>query len=528
MESIRLVARNGEAVRQALERGEVLHLDTASEEITDEFLLFAIKSGLLQQWAEGFPDPRNWSEIGCEVILAAEVAARFAGIYSQRKTGYVLRSARVLGALGYSLEVLEEGAGLSGRGTPEDQLYSGDVLRKLLGKAEKQVKVTEEDQAAALPGGAEVKVRSRASRRAIKEPKLDQADAAARSHAVARGLLDWYNQTVGPGLLTYAQTGNGRRIHILDATKIEVELERGTYECSGVVKDEDDGQLKRGYKLGTIRTLLETAGILTQATVGQIQTHDCKLCEPMLKSCTVFRAGDLLLEDRGFLDGEMITWLKCEREVDVIVPLRHGMLSYEEAVKLAQMADQWDPHPTRDGQQIAFVRGVEHVWDECQVPLNACVIRFYNEKKKAIDYIVLVTTDLSLNAKWIVKHYEQRPEIEQDYEQLKSGGWLLTKLSSTRYSQIVFYLLTVALSYSLYQLFANTAAGSRFAGKTRQAIAFEQLKTRRTNVIVYAGGYFEIFETLSFVYLVLNLSPGVQTRLRHWMEEYLPQLTKRE
>ena len=46
MESIRLVARNGEAVRQSLERGEVLHLDTASEEVTDEFLLFAIKSRL--------------------------------------------------------------------------------------------------------------------------------------------------------------------------------------------------------------------------------------------------------------------------------------------------------------------------------------------------------------------------------------------------------------------------------------------------------------------------------------------------
>jgi hypothetical protein len=35
---------------------------------------------------------------------------------------------------------------------------------------------------------------------------------------------------------------------------------------------------------------------------------------------------------------------------------------------------------------------------------------------------------------------------------------LLQKLSSTRYSQIVFYLLTVLLSYSLYHLFANTAA----------------------------------------------------------------------
>src|SRR5919108_6663498 len=103
MESLRLVARNGEAVRQSLERGEVLHLDTASEEITDEFLLFAINSGLLGQWAATFPDPRAWSEISSEVLIASEVAARFASIYSQRKSSYVLRSARVLGALGYSL-----------------------------------------------------------------------------------------------------------------------------------------------------------------------------------------------------------------------------------------------------------------------------------------------------------------------------------------------------------------------------------------------------------------------------------------
>lgn len=171
MESIRLVARNGEAVRQALERGEVLHLDTASEEITDEFLLFAIQSGLLRQWAGGFPDSRNWADITCEVILASEIAARFASIYSQLKTGYVLRSARVLGALGYSVEVLEQGAGLSGQGTPEDQLYSRDVLRKLLGKAEKQVDVMKEDRAAGGQGGAEVKVRNRASRRAVKMPE---------------------------------------------------------------------------------------------------------------------------------------------------------------------------------------------------------------------------------------------------------------------------------------------------------------------------------------------------------------------
>jgi hypothetical protein len=527
MESIKLLARNAEAVRQALEQGEVSHLDTASEEITDEFLLFAIQSGLLRQWADAFPDPRAWADISCQVILATEVAARFAGIYSQRKTGFVLRSARLLGALGYSLQVLEEGEGLSTHGTKHLQLYSQDVLRKLLGKAEKQVEVSAQDQAAAKAGGAKVKVQNRASRRRVKEPDLDQADAAARSHAVARQLLDWYNDTVGLSLLAYGQGTQGRRIHILDTTKLIVELERGTYECSGVVKDQD-GQLKRGYKLLTLRTLLETAGILTQVALGQIQIHDSRLCEPLLKNSAVLRAGDLLLEDRGFLDGETISFLKGRRQVDVIVPLRHDMQSYEEAVELAKLGNQWQEHPSRANQEITLVTGIDHVWQECRVGLNACVIRFYNEKKKELDYIVLVTTDAKLSAKWIVKHYEQRPEIEQDYQQLKSGGWLLSKFSSTRYSQIVFYLLTVLLSYSLYQLFTNTGSGESFAGKTRQAIAVEQLKSRRTHVIVYAGGYFEIFETLSFVYLVLKLSVEVQTRLQHWLEECLPQVTKRE
>ena len=53
------------------------------------------------------------------------------------------------------------------------------------------------------------------------------------------------------------------------------------------------------------------------------------------------------------------------------------------------------------------------------------MIRFWNKKKKRTDHIVLVTTELKLSAPWIVRHYEERPEIEQDYEQMKSGGWQL-------------------------------------------------------------------------------------------------------
>jgi hypothetical protein len=173
--------------------------------------------------------------------------------------------------------------------------------------------------------------------------------------------------------------------------------------------------------------------------MAAIQVHDMALCRPLLEEAPVLRAGDLLLEDRGFLDGATVSDLKRRRRVDVIIPLKANMLATQEAIALAEMADQWHAHPTRADQTIALVRGVEHRWTACAVPLNACVIRYWNKKKKCIDHIVLVTTDLKLNAPWIVRHYEERPEIEQDYEQMKSGGWQLQKLSSTRYSEIVFY-----------------------------------------------------------------------------------------
>ncbi len=48
MDTIKLWARNGDAVRQAIELGELVHLDTASEELTDAFLLsLLLDSGVL-------------------------------------------------------------------------------------------------------------------------------------------------------------------------------------------------------------------------------------------------------------------------------------------------------------------------------------------------------------------------------------------------------------------------------------------------------------------------------------------------
>jgi hypothetical protein len=73
-----------------------------------------------------------------------------------------------------------------------------------------------------------------------------------------------------------------------------------------VVKNED-GTSTRGYKLATLRTLLDSAGLLSQVALAAMQVHDVALCRPLLEQAPVLRAGDLLLEDRGFLDGALLS-----------------------------------------------------------------------------------------------------------------------------------------------------------------------------------------------------------------------------
>jgi hypothetical protein len=200
METIKLWARNGDAVCQAIALGELVHLETASEELTDAFLLFAIQSGLLAKWAAAFPDPRQAPEINMEVMVASHLAARFAGLYAMRKSGYVLRSASVLGALGYSVEVLEPAQGLSLRGTSDDTLLSGDVLRKLLVKLETQGDLQAPLRLPPPEPSLVVKVRQRASRRAVKGV-CDAVEAEARAQRGAAQLMDWDTDPLGPSLL---------------------------------------------------------------------------------------------------------------------------------------------------------------------------------------------------------------------------------------------------------------------------------------------------------------------------------------
>ena len=120
--------------------------------------------------------------------------------------------------------------------------------------------------------------------------------------------------------------GQGRRIPIVDTTQVEVSLETGTYECSGVVRN-DDGSRSRGDQVATLRTLLDHAGLIPQVGLCPLHVHDWPACRLLCETAPVLRPGDLLLEDRGCLDGATITLLKHQRHVEVIGPLQSKMVS---------------------------------------------------------------------------------------------------------------------------------------------------------------------------------------------------------
>jgi hypothetical protein len=123
--------------------------------------------------------------------------------------------------------VIEPAHGLSSRGTSDDKLFSGDVVRKLLVQMEEQADLSPPVPLPPQAPSVAVKVRERASRRAVRQA-VEAAEAAARAQQVAAQWVGWYNQQVGVSLLQYARLGHGRRMHILDTTHVEVPLETGT------------------------------------------------------------------------------------------------------------------------------------------------------------------------------------------------------------------------------------------------------------------------------------------------------------
>ena len=171
----------------------------------------------------------------------------------------------------------------------------------------------------------------------------------------------------------------------------------------------------------------------------------------MVKTSPVLKPGDILINDRGFLSRELINYLKSKRGVDTYIPLRRDMDAYQEAVCIAKTNNNWKPHPNRKrkNQKIAIVPDLGMYWESNSpiddVSFNACVV--WDMDSDA--YFVFITTDLTASARDIITTYELRPEIEEDYRQLKDF-WKIEDFKSTKINVILFHVVCVLFGYLFF------------------------------------------------------------------------------
>ena len=315
----------------------------------------------------------------------------------------------------------------------------------------------------------------------------------------------------------------------LDCTELEVNLDNENYEGSGISRREKkkpDGsiedEVKRGYKLGSLRSLLDDGGIITAIAFGAMNVHDLTLCKDLLMATPHLKPGDMLIWDCGFLDGKTISSLKKKRKVDVILPLRSDMKAYADSLITAYdpFSAPWEQHPTREYQQIKKVERVDWMWDECSVPMDGCVVRELKKGKDGsggkddYEHWVFAVTRLDLTGKRMIHTYELRPEIEEDHRQWKHGLWDIDKFTSTNLVQILYHVICVLLSYNLCEIYSNTGSGQKFADKTLRQLRRQQARNHDASMLVYAGNSFAVFHIKYLIWLLLSVPQDIQKRLK--------------
>jgi len=442
-------------ILEAIKVGKIDSADLSFPNLIDTIVLKMKNIGLIDKLAESFRDKRKQNKhIPFHTLIALAITAKMKLKTSLTDVGFAVTDGELLSEFGWNVWDTDR--------TLEKGLFAEGVMRNLV-------------------------------------QKYDADD-----------FIDSYNNYVQNIVMPSLDIAPS--IHILDCTKIQVNLDNTNYQNSEVIKD--DGKAIRGYKMGTLRGLMDDSGIIEEIVLGSIKPHDLELCRNMILNSKCLKSGDILINDRGFISRDVINFLKLEKQVNTYVPAKKNMTIYEEAVKIAISEDKWQKHPNkkRKTQEIHLVKDLGMMW-KSDVPNNdvdlcACVVH----DKKDNGYYVFLTTDTSKTAKQIINTYELRPEIEEDYRQIKDF-WKLEDFKSTKYNFITFHIVMTLIGYMYFQLFKNMEEGSKYSGKSLPLIIKNYKEDKQKSVIIYSGQYFGVFSFIEFIQLYAGCSADVRKLL---------------
>lgn len=442
-----------------LKSGDITDISGSFKRPADAIVMHALNLGFLHEGFKSFPDPRSKFSVPMDAILLSQILRSLNDQHSFLLAPYMLNNADVMTTLGYNIKTLEDGFNEQNI-HPREAAFNGETLKHILLKMRPD------------------------------------------------SIVNWFNQKMLPHWRNQAP---GRtQQYILDGTKILVPSHlKDKFQNCGMVSD-NDGNVEYGYKVVFLYEIIDRKGMIVSMKIGPIQTHDIVLGRELVEDFP-FEKGACLIMDRGFIDGSWISELKLQRQVDVVIPLRHNMQLTEAAIAQADARDAWEPHPTREGQWCYELEAQDLFWSECQVLRSGVLVR-WQQKNGESSEVLFVTTNRNIKGKNILEVYDQRAEIEESHRQMKCFQGL-EKLLSKKFVNVVFRLVIGVVGYNLFNLFLNSENCDTFEEYSLKTLRQKPVVEKNPKLIIYADDCFAVIRILELLPMILNLKKRVREKL---------------
>lgn len=493
--------RDQAKVLKALKDGRVEYIDVTSWKFMDYFFGYLFEHKFFEAIGEAFPDPRKRDEIPIWFLIAAYMQLKCHTEQATHNLPFVLRSGTILNRVSANVRV--ENGGFNNR-----------------------------------------------NKHARKAPICQDAARKFFKRVVPQSLMDWFNRDVAGFFLNH-RGFDEEGIGILDSTFLPVtdnpnytEAGRMPLDKHGHLVDldkmsEEDRKKFKWTPCFRLTSLLHTTSatdyfLYLGARLGPGNeselTEGEKLVDGYMSRCGKHRL-KLLIVDRGFIDGPMITRFKKDYRIDTVIPLKTSMDAYADVLGLARLeGTKWTTHRRKvkvDDDGVETVTTLELTamhditsWQSCEVPLSAVLCRETVERpgKRKEDVWVLVTTRKFDEPGEIYKIYEKRTQIEERHKQLKLF-WRIGAFTTPDFSLVTAHVFFILLAYSALQWYLRQDLRERMACKTIKTLQYEERLLRKDNVIVYAEGNFGTFRFRKCVNIIFKLAGAARKRFDKCLEK---------
>jgi hypothetical protein len=233
----------------------------------------------------------------------------------------------------------------------------------------------------------------------------------------------------------------------------------------------------------------------------------------------------LLIMDKEFIDGGMITRFKKTHGIDSLVPLKSNMHALLDALGISRIETvnwvKYDEVKDESGKvvEVEEVAGVGEVesWESCRVPLYVVLVRTRKVQGQT-ELWALASTKAFRDPKEPRRLYTDRGQIEERIDQIKNCWWV-GSFCTPDFNADTVHIFFVLLTYTLIQLYLKATHNEAFAPQTIETLRQEE-RLGKDAVIVYAEKYFAVFDVDEYTDIILHLQPKAHERMCRWIKKF--------